>query len=134
MSQYVVGHFSSSQHAKQQLDRLIVKGYPLENITVLADHELDTSLSDYYPYEKVDPSHIDGWDASAMRIHAGDPVHEDYEVPMSAWMRLRDAAIYNHGRGDNYLKDFMHEEEKILYSYSEEVRQGKILILFDCGN
>lgn len=131
MSKHVFGHYDTPEEAKLAVDALIASGHKRENITVLADHVLDETFTDFYTYKLVEMNRIEGWDASAMHAHGLNPKTQHYEVPVSAWMRLRDAAIYDRNRSKSFFDKLREEEEKILLIYSKAVAKGEILVVVD---
>lgn len=131
MTKHVFGHYDTPEEAKLAVDALIASGHKRENITVLADHKLDHTFTDFYTFKLVDMNRIEGWDASAMHSHAMHPDKQQYEVPVSAWMRLRDAAIYDRSRGQEFYDRLRKEEEDILLTYSKAVSKGEILVVVD---
>lgn len=131
MSKHVFGHYDTAGEAKHAVDRLLASGHKRENITVYANHELGPAFTNYYSYELVDPRHIEGWDAAAMRSHASQPDRRPYEVYLSSWMRLRDAAVYDRHQGAKYRKRLKKEEEEIFYTYSKAISKGEILVVID---
>lgn len=131
MSKHVFGHYDTAEEAKHAVDSLIASGHKRENITVYANHKLGPSFTKFYTYELVDPHHIEGWDAAAMRSHASHPRKNPYEVSMSPWMRLRDAAVYDRHQGSKFRKQLKKEEEEIFFTYSKAVSMGEILVVVD---
>lgn len=129
MALHVFGHYDTAEEAKQAVDSLIASGTKRENITVYSKNPLGSSFTDSYKYELVDPARIEGLDGAAMRSHASQPDRRPYEVYHSAWMRLRDAAVYDRHQGPSYRKRLRKEEQEIFLEYSKAVSMGEILVV-----